>query len=65
MHYSSYIHKSKADRPHPRNYPHMQTNYRHTDKHPRLVMTLNALCCTRQTEPLISTVACQKFELDL
>ncbi len=57
--------KLKADRPHPRNYPHMQTNYRHTDKHPRLVMTLNALCCTRQTEPLISTVACQKFELDL
>ncbi len=39
----------KADRPHPRNYPHTPTNYRHTDKHLTLVMTPNALCCTRQS----------------
>ncbi len=35
----------KADRPHSRNYPHMPTDYRHTDKHLRLVMTLTALYC--------------------
>ena len=29
----------KADRPHLRNYPHTPTNYRHTDKHIRLVTT--------------------------
>ncbi len=29
----------KADRPHPRNYPHTPTDHRHTDKHFRLVMT--------------------------
>ena len=28
----------KADRPHPRNYPHTPTDYRHTDNHLRLVM---------------------------
>ena len=28
----------KADQPHPRNYPHKPTDYRHTDKHIRLVM---------------------------
>ncbi len=27
----------KANRPHPRNYLHTATNYRHTDKHLRLV----------------------------
>ncbi len=32
--------KLKADRPHPRHYPHTPTNYRHTDKHLRLVMAL-------------------------
>ncbi len=32
--------KLKDDRPHPRDYPNMPTNYRHTDKHLRLVMTL-------------------------
>ncbi len=30
----------KADRPLPLNYPHTPTDYRHTDKHLRLVMTL-------------------------
>ena len=34
----------KADRPHPRNYPHTPTGYRHTDKHLRLVMTPIAVC---------------------
>ena len=43
-----YSNKLKADRLHPRDYPHMPTEYRHTDKHLRLVMTLNAHCCTRQ-----------------
>ena len=33
----------KADRPHPRNYPHTPTDYRHTDKHLRLVMAPIAL----------------------
>ncbi len=28
----------KADRPHPRDYPHTPTDFRHTDKHLRLVM---------------------------
>ena len=37
--------KLKADRPHPRNYPHMPTDHRHTDKHFRLVMTL---LCSKQ-----------------
>ncbi len=32
--------KLKADRPHPRNYPHTATDYRHTDKHLRLVMVV-------------------------
>ena len=27
----------KADRQHPRSYPHMPSDYRHTDKHLRLV----------------------------
>ncbi len=39
----------KADRPHPRNYPHMWPDYRHTDKHFRLIMTLIALCRTWQS----------------
>ena len=41
--------KLKADQPHPRDYPYTPTDYRHTDKHLRLVMTLIALCCTRQS----------------
>ncbi len=36
--------KLKADRPHPRYYPHTPPDYRHTDKHLRLVMTFIALC---------------------
>ncbi len=40
----------KADRPHPRNYPHAPTNYIHTDKHLRLVMTLIALCCRERSD---------------
>ncbi len=32
-----------------RDYPHLPMNYRHTDKHLRVVMTLVALCCTRQS----------------
>ncbi len=32
------MHKLKADRPHPRDYPQMPTNYRHTDNHLRLVI---------------------------
>ncbi len=31
--------KLKAGRPHLCNYPHTPTDYRHTDKHIRLVMT--------------------------
>ena len=41
--------KLKADRPHPHNYPHTPTDYKHTDKHLRLIITLVALCCTRQS----------------
>ena len=37
--------KLKADRPHPYNYLHTPTNYRHTDNHPRPVMVVVALCC--------------------
>ena len=36
----------KADRPHPRNYPHGPTDYRHIDKHLRLVMAPIAPNCT-------------------
>ncbi len=39
----------KADRPHPRNYPHTPTDYRHTDNNLGLVMLLMALHCTRQS----------------
>ncbi len=42
----------KADRPHPRYYPHTPTNYRHTDKLPRLAMIPIALCCTRQSRAI-------------
>ncbi len=42
----------KADRPHPRDYPHTPTDYRHTDKHLRLVMTPIALCFTLQSRAL-------------
>ncbi len=41
--------KLKVDRPHPCDYPHTSTDYRHTDKHLGLVMTLIAFCCTRQS----------------
>ena len=39
----------KADRPHPRDYPHTPIDYRNTDNHLRLVMGAVALCCTRQS----------------
>ncbi len=42
---ANYSTKLKADRPHPRNYPHTPTDYRHTNKHLRLVMTPIALNC--------------------
>ena len=35
--HSSWTCKLKADRLHPRDYPHTPNNYRHTDKHLRLV----------------------------
>ncbi len=41
--------KLNADRPHPRNYPHTPTDYRHTDKHLRLLMPPIAPNCTRQS----------------
>ena len=65
------IYKLKADRPHPRNYPHTPTDHRHTDKHFRLVTTL--LCsklavwlfaALGKAEPPISTAANQKFDPD-
>ena len=50
---SSYKEKNniilKANRPHPRNYQHMPTDYIHIAKYLRLVMTLIALCCTRKS----------------
>ncbi len=39
----------KADQQHLCDYPHLPTDYRHTDKHLKLVMALIALCCTRQS----------------
>ena len=57
--------KLKADQPHPRDYPHTPTNYRHTDKHLRLVMTPIALYCTRQSRaPNIDRCA-PEVDLDL
>ncbi len=41
--------KLKADRPHPHDHLHMPTDYRHIDKHLRLVMTPIGVCCTRQS----------------
>ncbi len=41
--------KLKADRPYPHDYLHTPTEFRNTDKHLRLAMTLIALCCTRQS----------------
>ncbi len=41
--HSTKYNKLKADRPHPCNCPQMPTDYRHTDKHLRLVMGVNAL----------------------
>ncbi len=43
------ISKLKADRPLQRDYPHLPTDYRHTDKPLRLVMILIAPCCIRQS----------------
>ena len=34
----------KADQPFPHDYVHAPTDYRHTDKHLRLVMGITALC---------------------
>ena len=34
----------KANRPHPRDYPQMPNDYRHTDNHLRLVMVVVAHC---------------------
>ncbi len=45
--------KLKADRPPPRIYPHMPTDYRHTDEHLRLVMTL--LCWLLHSETQTDT----------
>ena len=36
--------KLKADQPHPRNYPRTPTDYRHIDKHLRLLMTTINYC---------------------
>ncbi len=57
--------KLKADRPHLRDYPHRPTDYRNTDKHLRLVMTPMLFAALCKAEPLISTAAHQKFDLDL
>ncbi len=54
----------KADRLHPCNYPHMPTDYRHTDKHLRLVLLLLLVALHGKAEPLILTTAWQKFDLD-
>ena len=53
----------KADRLHPRDYPHRPTDYRHTDKHLRLEMTLIALYCTQQSRA--PNIDQKKFDLDL
>ncbi len=39
----------KANRLHPRNYPHTPTDYRQTDNHLRLLTVVVAPCCTRQS----------------
>ena len=39
-------HDKKTDRPHSHDYLHTATDYGHTDKYIRLVMTAIALCCT-------------------
>ncbi len=39
----------KANRLHPHHYPYMPPDYRHTDQHLKLVMTLIALWCTQQS----------------
>ena len=39
----------KADRPHLHYYPYTSPDYRHADKQLRLVMTPNALCCTKKS----------------
>ncbi len=55
----------KADQPHPHDHQHTPTDYRHTDKHLRLAVTPIALAALGKAEPLISTAARQKFDLDL
>ncbi len=58
--------QSKADRPYPRNYPHTSTDYRHKNRLLRLVMTLAALCCTRQSRvPTIDCCAPKNLTLTL
>ncbi len=47
---SKLLSRLKADRPHPRYYPHTPQDHRHTHKDFRLVMSLMALCCTWQTK---------------
>ena len=42
--------KLNADGPHPRDNPHTPTDYRHTDKHLGLVMTLIALSSDKRTD---------------
>ncbi len=41
--------KLNADQPHPRNYPQMPRDYRHTDNDLRLVMVDDTLYLTRQS----------------
>ena len=47
----------KADWPHPR-YSHTHPDYRHTDKHLRLLMTLIALCCRASNINCCATEIC-------
>ncbi len=61
---SGKVHKNKlkADRPHPRNYPHTRTDDRHTYQHLRLAMAPIALYCTRQSRaPNIDRCAPEKW----
>ena len=55
----------KADQPHPRNYPHTPTNYRHTDNYLRLVTVVVALCCTRQSRASNIDRCGPEFDFDL
>ncbi len=55
----------KANRPHQRDCLHMSSDYRHTDKHLRLVMSTLPIVALGKAKPLISTAAHQKFDFDL